>query len=448
MPDRLKVSIVGAGYVGLVSGVCLAEMGHEVTCVDLDPVRVEQINGARSPIWEPGLDELLGRNCGKGVQASTDLKDAVLSTDITFVAVGTPFDGQEIDLSQVLTCVETIAKILADKESFHLVVVKSTVVPGTTEKDLLPLLEKVSGKRAGEDFGVAMNPEFLREGCAVSDFLEPDRIVIGILDERSQKLLEKLYAPFNCRDLVVTTPSSAEMIKYTANSLLATLISFSNEIANLCSAMGGVDAEEVMRGVHLDHRISPISSDGSRVSPGLVSYLKAGPGFGGSCFPKDVKAFVSHGASMGYEPRLLSEVVRINESQPFRVKDLLVKNLGELEDKCVALLGVAFKPNTDDVRESPSLKLASALVSMGCRLRVYDPVAKLPSELAMASEVEISTSLEDALIGVDAVIVMTQWDVFRDLPRLFEKVSSQPLLIDARRMFDKDDFDNYGGIGL
>lgn len=448
MPEAMKISVVGTGYVGLVSGVCLAEVGHDVTCVDIDPAKVAVINDGRSPIWEPGLDELLTRHRGTRLHATTDLEAAVRATDVTFIAVGTPFDGQSIDLSQVRTCAGAIGRVLADKPGFHLVVVKSTVVPGTTETEVLPVLERASGKRAGVDFGLAMNPEFLREGAAIGDFMKPDRIAIGVLDDRSRALMERVYAPFAGADLVITTPRTAEMIKYAANSLLATLISFSNEIANLGSAVGGIDAVEVMRGVHLDHRISPLLPDGTRVTPGSVSYLLAGPGFGGSCFPKDVNALVAHGRALGCEPKLLAEVMRINEAQPLRVKALLEKHLPELRGRRVALLGVAFKPDTDDIRESPSVKLARALLPIGCRLQVFDPVAHLPADLAGHAAVAVAPSLAAALAGAEAVLVMTRWDAFRALPQMLAEVAPAPLVVDARRMFPRDAFARYEGIGL
>ncbi len=448
MPEAMKISIVGTGYVGLVSGACLAEAGHNVTCVDIDPDRVATINDGRSPVWEPGLGELLIRHRGSRLHATTNLAEAVHATDVSFITVGTPFDGQTIDLSQVRACTEAIGRVLAEKQQFHLVVVKSTVVPGTTETEVKPGLERASGKLAGVDFGLAMNPEFLREGVAIRDFLAPDRIAIGVLDDRSRALMERVYATFLGAELVITTPRTAEMIKYAANSLLATLISFSNEIANLSSAIGGIDINEVMRGLHLDHRISPILADGNRLTPGLVNYLMAGPGFGGSCFPKDLKALIAHGRTFGYEPRLLAEVMNVNEAQPLRVRALLEKHLSHLEGRRLALLGVAFKPDTDDTRESPSLKLARALLPTGCLLQVFDPVARLPGDLASHSRVAVAPTLEAAVSGAEAVLVMTCWESFKVLPRLLAEVTPPPVVIDARRMFGRDMFPRYDGIGL
>ena len=303
----MRISIIGTGYVGLVSGACFAEIGHDCVCVDLDPSKVERINRGETPIHENGLEPMLKRLVGKRLRATTDLRQAVLDSDITFIAVGTPFDGQRIDLTYIREAARQIGEALREKSSYHVVVVKSTVVPGTTDDVVRPVLEQASGKKAGADFGVGMNPEFLTEGVAVDDFMKPDRIVIGGIDERAIDALDRLYSVFRDVDVVRTDPGTAEMIKYTANSLLATLISFSNEIANLCAAQK-VDVADVMKGVHLDRRFSPILAGGERVTPGLIADPWPGAGFGGSCFPKDVRALIAHGTSGGANMQLLSSV--------------------------------------------------------------------------------------------------------------------------------------------
>uniref|UniRef100_UPI001ABBA0F2 nucleotide sugar dehydrogenase n=1 Tax=Aetokthonos hydrillicola TaxID=1550245 RepID=UPI001ABBA0F2 len=268
----MKISIVGTGYVGLVSGACLAELGHEVVCVDLDPSKIEMIASKHPPIYERGLQELLDRNVPARLTATTDLRKAVLESELSMIAVGTPFDGTLIDLKYIRQVAADIGKVLREKAGYHMVVVKSTVVPGTTAEVVLPILEQYSGKKAGKDFGVGMNPEFLREGEAIEDFMHPDRIVLGGIDDRSIDTLDRLYSVFNGVDLVRADPRTAEMIKYTANSLLATLISFSNEIANLCTVQK-VDVADVMKGVHLDRRFSPILENAERIKPGFISYL-------------------------------------------------------------------------------------------------------------------------------------------------------------------------------
>ena len=305
----MKISVVGTGYVGLVSGVCLADRGHQVICVDKDEGKVAKISSGVAPIHEKGLDDLLARNLEKTLQATTDLRSAVHSTDLSLIAVGTPFDGTKIDTGYVEQAATQIGEALRDKDTYHVVVVKSTVVPGTTDELVLTALEKASGKKAGVDFGVGMNPEFLREGEAIDDFMNPDRIVLGGLDERTHRTLTKVYEPFQGVDVILTNNKTAEMIKYAANSLLATLISFSNEIGNLCSSIGGIDALEVMHGVHLDKRFSPLLPGGERIRPGFISYLEAGCGFGGSCFPKDVKALIAHGGKLATSMRLLESVI-------------------------------------------------------------------------------------------------------------------------------------------
>ena len=267
----MKVSVIGTGYVGLVSGACLAERGHEVTCVDIDADKVDRINRAISPIHERGLSELLGANIGKRLRATTDLRSAIGDTDISLLAVGTPFDGQQIDLSYVKEVSRQIGVALRARSGYHVVTVKSTVVPGTTDEVVRPILERESGKVAGADFGVGMNPEFLREGEAIEDFMNPDRIVLGGLDDRTHATMQELYSPFAGVDVLRTSNKTAEMIKYASNSLLATLISFSNEIANLCTEMGGVDVVDVLRGVHLYRRVSPLLPGGKRVRPGITT---------------------------------------------------------------------------------------------------------------------------------------------------------------------------------
>ena len=275
----MKVSVAGTGYVGLVSGVCLAEKGHQVICIDIDETKVDKINSGIPPIYEEGLEELLKKNVGSTLKATTNLRQAVLDSDLSLIAVGTPFDGEEIDLKYIKIVARQIGEVLKEKDTFHTVVVKSTVVPGTTDEVVLPILEEASGKKAGVDFGVGMNPEFLKEGEAIKDFMAPDRIVFGGLEEKSIQALEELYAVFDGVDKLATNCRTAEMIKYTANSLLATMISFSNEIANLCTAVGGIDVTEVTRGVHLDKRLTPILEDGTRIVPSFTTYIEAGCGF-------------------------------------------------------------------------------------------------------------------------------------------------------------------------
>lgn len=443
----MKVSVIGTGYVGLVSGVCLAAMGHDVVCVDVNAEKVARINAGDPPIYEKGLEELLKSTVGRTLRASTDLAAAVRESELSLIAVGTPFEGSAIDLKYIRAVAAEIGAVLKDKPAWHMVVVKSTVVPGTTEDVVLPILEEVSGKRAGVDFGVGMNPEFLREGEAVEDFMSPDRIVLGGIDERSIAALDTLYAVFPDADKVRTSPRTAEMIKYTANSLLATLISFSNEIGNLC-AMSGVDVTEAMEGVHLDRRFAPLLDNAIRVRPGALTYLEAGCGFGGSCFPKDVKALIAYGRASGAEMPLLSAVIDINEAQPTQMLELLGRHHPDLAGKRIAVLGVAFKPGTDDIRESPALPVIRQLVDAGADVTVYDPIACHEARHVYGDSIAYREDIGPDLADADAILLMTRWPAFEAVPTLLAGRENPPVVVDGRRMLPRNSVPRYEGIGL
>lgn len=445
----MKISIVGTGYVGLVSGVCLAEKGHDVTCVDNDREKVETINRGISPIYEDDLDRLLANNIGAGLQATTDLESAIGRTDITLIAVGTPFDGDTIDLRYIRQVAQEIGQAIKNKPGYHVVVVKSTVVPGTTDDVVLPLLEEFSGKKAGEDFGVGMNPEFLREGAAINDFMNPDRIVLGGIDERSRAVLAKVYEPFSAVDTLEVNNKTAEMIKYTSNSLLATLISFSNEIGNLCAKLGDIDALDVMRGVHLDKRVSPVLEDGRRVTPGITTYLEAGCGFGGSCFPKDVKALIAHGEKAGQPMSLLKTVIQVNKEQPEQILQYLNKHFPDLGKVRVAVLGLAFKPGTDDMRESPAIPIVEQLIAAGAEITAYDPVAQEEARKIFGmNAISYHSSIEETVKNSQAVLLLTRWDEFKKLPEVLEKLQLSPVVVDGRRMLPRNCVTLYEGIGV
>ncbi len=443
----MKISIIGTGYVGLVTGACLAEKGHQVTCVDINPERVAALNRAESPIFEAGLEELLRKHVGKGLSATTDLTAAVLGTELTLIAVGTPFNGKEIDLTFVLGATKQIGAALKQKNAYHVVVVKSTVVPGTTDQHVLPALEASSGKKAGKDFGVGMNPEFLSEGEAVNDFLFPDRIVLGGIDARATDVLEEVYRPFGPEvPRLRTNTRTAEMIKYASNSLLATLISFSNELANLGSALGGIDTVEVMRGVHLSMYFRSRNKEGL---PPITSFLKAGCGFGGSCLPKDVSALIAHGHKAATSMRMLESVIRINEEQPKRTVAPLRKHWSSLKGIRVAVLGLSFKPETSDVRESPAFPIMRELLDSGAVVKAYDPVAKHEAQRAFPdAKVNYCDSLDAALTDVDAVVVVTPWKEFKDVPARLASSQPKTVFVDGRRAYDKQAVANYEGIGL
>lgn len=444
----MKISVIGTGYVGLVSGVCLASKGHQVTCVDLDPAKVERINRADPPIHEAGLAELLAEHIGKGLVATTDLHAAVAGSELSLIAVGTPFNGDQIDLTYIREASRQIGEAIGRKDGFHVVVVKSTVVPGTTEDVVLPILEASSGKKAGTDFGVGMNPEFLREGEAIGDFMNPDRIVLGGIDERTIAKLDEVYAAFSETDKIRTSPRTAEMIKYTANSLLATLISFSNEIGNLCATLQDVDVVEVMHGVHLDKRFSPILASGERVRPGLLTYLAAGCGFGGSCFPKDVKALISFGRENRQPMPILGSVVETNRNQPARMLELVRRRHPDLKGIRVAVLGLAFKPGTDDIRESPSISVIRELVEQGAIVTAFDPVVRGPLNSERLETVIHAETMEDCVCKAEVILLMTSWPKFSELPELIRRGEAAPLVVDGRRLIPKDGVDAYAAIGL
>ncbi|MCW5661983.1 MAG: UDP-glucose/GDP-mannose dehydrogenase family protein [Burkholderiaceae bacterium] len=443
----MRISVIGTGYVGLVSGACFAAIGHDCTCVDVDADKVERINRGEPPIHEKGLPALLAQHVGTSLRATTDLRAAVHDSDITFIAVGTPFDGQRIDLRYVRQVAGEIGAVLRDKTTYHVVVVKSTVVPGTTDDVVLPELERVSGKKAGVDFGVGMNPEFLTEGVAIDDFMRPDRIVLGGIDQRSIEVQQRVYAPFGQTPKMATNNKTAEMIKYTSNSVLATLVSFSNEIGNLCTALGDVDVADVMRGVHLARYFTPTLEDGRQVRAPITSFLWAGCGYGGSCLPKDTKALSAHGAAHGEPMRLLDAVIATNAAQPQRMLAKLEAGLRSLAGASVALLGLAFKEGTDDVRESPAIAIARMLVERDVSVIAYDPIAVPAARAVMPAQVRYAESLEEALRDVDAALLVTRWDEFRRVPELLAGRSAPPLVIDGRRMLQPEALARYDGIG-
>lgn len=442
----MRVCIVGAGYVGLVTGACLADRGHEVVCVDRDPERVRAIEEGRAPFHEPGLDALLARQ--RTLRATTDLAEAVRGAELTMIATGTPFDGSRIDLSYVTAAVREVGLALRGDDRYHVVVVKSTVVPGTTDGVVRETLESASGRRVGADLGLGMNPEFLSEGTAVRDFERPDRIVLGGVDERSRDALAELYRGFDGVPVLRTTNATAELVKYASNSLLATLISFSNEIANFAELLPDVDAMEVMRGVHAMRELT-VHVDGQTHTASIASFLSPGCGFGGSCLPKDVSALSAWGAERGAPAPVLDAVLRVNRERPTRVVEMLERELGDLTERTIAVLGLAFKPDTDDVRESPAFPLVAQLLERGARVRAYDPVAGASAARVLGPRAHVIVdTLEEAVDAADAVVLVTRWDALRVVPSLLAERDPAPLLIDARRMLEPSAHVRYAGIGL
>lgn len=443
----MKISVIGTGYVGIVSGACFSEIGHDCVCVDVDQAKVDRINRGEAPIHENGLDALLRKHVGTRLRATTDLRAAVLDTEITFIAVGTPFDGQRIDLSYVREVARQIGAVLREKAAFHVVVVKSTVVPGTTDDVVRVELEQASGKKAGVDFGVGMNPEFLTEGTAIDDFMRPDRIVIGGSDERSIEAQRKVYAPFDQTPTMATNNKTAEMIKYVSNSVLATMISFSNEMGNLCSALGNVDVADVMSGVHLARYFTSTLEDGRRVKAGISSFLWAGCGYGGSCLPKDTKALSAHGAARGAPMPLLDAVIHTNLAQPRRMLDKLQSHFPRLQGLKVAVLGLAFKEDTDDMRESPAIPVVKMLLEEGVQVVAYDPIAMPAAKPLLPAAVRYADSLETVLADADAAMLITRWAEFQRVPDILQGRAKQPVIIDGRRVLKSESVARYDGIG-
>ncbi|MFW6037939.1 MAG: UDP-glucose dehydrogenase family protein [Candidatus Saliniplasma sp.] len=433
----MKISIIGTGYVGLVSGVGFASKGHDVTCVDIVEDKVKMINRGEPPIYEEGLEELLKDMVSEGrLKATTDTEKAVKETELTFICVGTPSgrDGR-IDITSVEKAVEDMIEPLREKDEYHVFCVKSTVIPGTTEEKVLPILEK-SGKDVGNDFGLGMNPEFLREGIALEDFLKPDRIVLGGIDERTWNVLSEAYERFDFPKLK-TDIKTAEMIKYTSNALLATKISFANEISRICEEIG-IDVYDVMDGVGLDHRINR-------------DFLNAGAGFGGSCFPKDVNALVRFAGEKGLDTKLLDSVLSINDEQPVHIIDRIGEMIGDLRGKRTALLGLAFKGGTDDVRETRALPMVERLLELGAEVVGYDPKAKDNFRELLSEDIEYADDKSEAIKNADICIIQNDWNEFKGMTyEDFEPMKGR-VIVDARRVLDEEDLGEkfiYIGVGV
>ena len=412
----MKISIVGGGYVGLVSACCLADLGHSITLVEIDADKVNAINSGTSPIYEVGLEKLLNAYAGARLVASSNY-DKLSETDITIICVGTPQgpDGRA-DLSMIESASKYIGNSIKHKDGYHIVAVKSTVPPGTTCDLVIPAVVGKSGKDLTQ-IGFVMNPEFLREGLAVQDFMQPDRIVIGSSDQRAGDFFGQIYQGMDA-PVIRTSLIAAEMIKYASNSFLATKISFSNEIGNICKMLG-IDVYDVMKAVGMDHRISP-------------HFLNAGAGFGGSCFPKDVAALISLAEDIGENPVLLKSVIEINERQPMRIIELLQKRIGSLQGKRIAVLGLSFKNDTDDVRDSRAIPVILELKRQGAMVRGYDPMAT-ESMRRMIPDIEYFGSPSGALEGADACLVMTEWPQFRNLDKEFDLMNSR-VILEGRRI--------------
>lgn len=437
----MKIAVVGTGYVGLVSGTCFAEIGVNVVCVDTNVEKIEALQRGEIPIYEPGLDEMVTRNVKAGrLRFSTSLPECLGEVEVVFCAVGTPPDEDgSADLRYVLDVARTVGRCI---DRYVLFVTKSTVPVGTSRKVRAAIQEELDLRRADIEFDVASNPEFLKEGTAIKDFMSPDRVVVGVESPRAEKLMSKLYKPFllnNFRVLFMDIPS-AEMTKYAANSMLATRISFMNDIANLCELVGA-DVNMVRSGIGSDTRIGR-------------KFLYPGIGYGGSCFPKDVKALIQTARQQGYTMQVLQAVEAVNERQKAVLFEKLKAHFASrLEGKNVALWGLSFKPETDDMREAPALVLIDRLLEAGCRVRCYDPVAMDECRRRIGDRVSYAQDLYDAVLDADALLLVTEWKEFR-LPSwaVVKKAMRQPVVFDGRNIYDKHEMEEQGfvyhGIGL
>jgi UDPglucose 6-dehydrogenase len=416
----LDIAVIGTGYVGLVTGAGLADFGNDVTCVDIDEKKISALKNGQIPIYEPGLDKIVSRNVSEGrLQFSTDLGEAIRSSRAIFIAVGTP---PKPDGSADLRYVEEVARTIArHMNGPKLVITKSTVPIGTGR-----MIERILGEAGtGHKGSVVSNPEFLREGSAIEDFMKPDRVVIGASDRESIALMKEIYAPLHSLEIpfVVTNVESSELIKYASNGFLATKISFINEIAVLCELIGG-DVQDVARGVGLDSRIGP-------------KFLQAGPGFGGSCFPKDTSAVADIAKQYGYEFEIIEAVMRVNDAIKQRMVEKVIKALGgTVKGKTIALLGLAFKPETDDMRDSPTIPLINGLQEKGATVRAYDPQA-MTNAGRMFKNVAFCHDAYETAQGADALVIATEWNEFRALNlQRVRGLLKQPMIIDLRNVYD------------
>ncbi len=430
----MRIAIVGTGYVGLVTGTCFAEIGVNVICVDTNCEKIEALKKGIIPIYENGLEEMVNRNVKAGrLKFTTSLESCLNDVEVVFSAVGTPPDEDgSADLSYVLAVARTIGQYM---NKYLLVVTKSTVPVGTAQKVRNVIQEELDKRGVKLEFDVASNPEFLKEGNAVNDFMSPDRVVVGVESERAQKLMTKLYKPFllnNFRVIFMDIPS-AEMTKYAANSMLATRISFMNDIANLCELVGA-DVNMVRSGIGSDTRIGR-------------KFLYPGIGYGGSCFPKDVKALIKTAQQNGYEMRVLQAVEEINEKQKAILFEKLLKHYGgQLQGKTIALWGLAFKPETDDMREAPALVLIDKLLQQGCNIRVYDPAAMDECRRRLGSDtIYYAKDMYDAVLDADAMLLVTEWKEFR-LPSwpVLKKTMNQPVVLDGRNIYERKEMEEQG----
>lgn len=428
----MNIAIVGTGYVGLVSGTCFAEMGINVTCVDIDQAKIDKLLNGEIPIYEPGLEKMVKDNVNAGrLHFTTDLRDVLDDVDVVFSAVGTPPDEDgSADLKYVLAVAKTFGENI---KKYTILVTKSTVPVGTAAKVKAAVQAELDKRGVDIEFDVASNPEFLKEGAAIKDFMTPDRVVVGTDSEQAKKVMARLYKPFmlSGERMIFTDIPSAEMIKYAANSMLATRISFMNDIANLCELVGA-DVNMVRKGIGSDTRIGK-------------KFLYPGCGYGGSCFPKDVKALIKTAQKAGYDMRVLKAVEEVNDKQKEVLFDKLINELGDIKGKIITLWGLAFKPETDDMREAPALVLIDKLTNAGATVKVFDPIAMNECKRRIGDKVIYCNDMYEAAINSDAILLVTEWNQFRmpSLPVL-KKTMQNYLIIDGRNIYDREYLEENG----
>lgn len=420
-----KISVIGTGYVGMIQSVGMAKLGNKVIAMDIDEEKVEKINNKIPPIYEKGLQKMLSEVVPNKLKATTNLEEATLKSDVTFICVGTPSKKQgSMSLYQLETVSRQLGNIMKKKKKYHVFVVKSTVIPGTSEDIVAKIIGRKSRKKYKKDFGIVMNPEFLKEGTAVDDFLNPDRIVIGSSDPKANQIIKSLYKQFKC-PILETNLKEAEMIKYASNAFLATKISFINEIGNICKKFG-INSNLIAKGIGLDRRISP-------------KFLRSGIGFGGSCFPKDVNALVYKATELGYNPRLLRSVLDVNREQPLKLLEIL-EHLGKLKGKKIGILGLTFKAGTDDIRESPSLSTIKELLMEEADLYLYDPKA-MPQVKKIFPHLNYLENGQQVIDKSEIVLILTEWPEFTKLK------FGKKLVIDGKNVFSNGNTpENYEGV--
>ena len=438
----MNLAVIGAGYVGLTTAICLASQNHRITIFDIDDEKIKQIQNKKLPFFENGLQEILENVISSNnLMPVTNLNELVQNTDGCFICVGTPTKDNSIDLTQIVSSVESLADAINEnnKKNYQ-IIVRSTVIPNTSRNTILPILNERLSKNG---FGLSVVPEFLREGNALNDFMNPDKIVIGNFDENAVLFVKEIFKNFEDKcQFVETNLESAELIKYTNNAFFSMLISFSNEIANISEKIPGVDPYKILNALVLDKRITSIVND-KKVTPNLASYLIPGCGFGGSCFPKDVQAILDYATKQETQTPLLKAILNINAERPNKMVSLSAKILGDLKDKKISILGLTFKPDTNDLRSSPALDAIEILLKKGAKIFAFDPILKSESNsIKSLQNCTICTTIEDALKDSDIAMIFTKWPEFKSIDsRFLKQFMKNPILIDGRGFLDKEKFD-------